>query len=275
MVSESSSIPVLKARIVRGREYFLDQLDSLIGRRDWSTPPRSLQFIGGGDFARTGESYLNFFIDVCGLSPDDSVLDVGCGVGRMAIPLTRFLSTKGQYRGFDVVKPGIDWCRERITSRYPNFQFEAIDIYNKTYNPTGKLTASIFDFPYQDQQFDLIFLTSVFTHMLPRDLEHYLNEIVRVLKPGKLCLITYFLLNKESCQLTSSGCSQMNFKYDAGGCLTINQTVPESAVAYDEAYINDLYIRAGLTVVKPIRYGTWSGRNSQIRFQDLVLASRK
>ena len=41
---------------------------------------------------------------------------------------------------------------------------------------------------------DVAFLTSVFTHMLPEDVEHYLDELARVLKPGGRTLITWFLL---------------------------------------------------------------------------------
>ena len=232
-------------------------------------------FIGGGDFAKTGEAYLHFFVDVCGIKPEDTVLDVGCGVGRMAIPLTRYLSKDGAYEGFDVVKPGIDWCTKNITSRFPQFRFEWMNIYNRTYNPHSDQTAANFRFPYHDEQFDFVFLTSVFTHMLPSDLEHYLGEIVRVLKAGKPCLITYFLLNEESRRLISNGASRLDFKYDAGGCLCIDQVVPEAALAYEEAYILSTYSKAGLVVDQPIRYGSWCGRKGSMRFQDVIVARKK
>ncbi len=275
MAVTSDGVPVLKDRLVRGKEWLLDAIDTLLGRREWSTPPRHLMFIGGGDFAKTGESYLNFFIDVCGLTSDSHVLDVGCGVGRMAIPLTRYLSPMGQYQGFDVVKPGIEWCRKTITSRFPNFQFEWVDIYNKTYNSAGRLVPADFRFPYEDQQFDFVFLTSVFTHMLPRELEHYLLEIKRVLKPDAPCLVTYFLLNEESRRAISGGESQLEFKYDAGGCLSISQEAPESAVAYDEEAILSLYRRMTLALDGPIRYGSWCGRRDARRFQDVIVARKK
>ena len=38
-----------------------------------------------------------------GLKPEHRVLDIGCGVGRVALPLTRYL-TSGTYDGFDIVK---------------------------------------------------------------------------------------------------------------------------------------------------------------------------
>jgi SAM-dependent methyltransferase len=79
-------------------------------------PPRSLvTAIGGGDIALVGNQFLAYFKDYAYLSPDEHVLDVGCGVGRMAIPLTKYLSKSGSYDGFDIMRRGIDWCHNRIT----------------------------------------------------------------------------------------------------------------------------------------------------------------
>ena len=49
----------------------------------------------------------------------NSVLDVGCGIGRMAIPLARYLNTDGKYEGFDIIPENIAWCQRAITPRYP------------------------------------------------------------------------------------------------------------------------------------------------------------
>ena len=74
----------------------------------------------------------------------------------------------------------IEWCQREVTSRYPNFRFTHVDVFNAAYNPSGALRASEFSFPYRAEQFDLVFLYSVFTHLLPEALEHYLSEIGRV-----------------------------------------------------------------------------------------------
>ena len=57
------------------------------------------------------------------------VLDIGCGVGRIAIPLTGYLGGGGQYDGFDVVPGGIAWCEKNISIPFPHFRFELADIY--------------------------------------------------------------------------------------------------------------------------------------------------
>ena len=109
------------------------------------------------------------------------VLDIGCGSGRTAIPLIKYLS-KGNYDGFDIVSDAIKWNKKYITTQCPNFKFIHSDVYNKHYNSSSSIQASSYTFPYPDEHFDLILLASVFTHMYPQDFEHYLSEISRVLK---------------------------------------------------------------------------------------------
>lgn len=134
-------------------------------------PPKSLSFVGKGDFEKIGREFRQHFIALAGLRPEHRVLDVGCGIGRMAIPLTEYLSPAGGYWGFDIVRKGIDWCSERITPKFPNFQFRHSDVYNQHYNPGGTVRACDYRFPFEDNFFDFVFLTSVFTHMVPADLE--------------------------------------------------------------------------------------------------------
>ena len=48
------------------------------------------------------------------------MLDVGCGTGRMAVPLTGYLSDE-EYEGFDLMPEVIEWCQENITPDIPTF----------------------------------------------------------------------------------------------------------------------------------------------------------
>ena len=251
-----------------------DVLGLLLGRRDPLTPPKGKIFFGGGPYNEIGEEFLRHFVDLGGLRPNERVLDLGCGIGRMAVPLTRYLDERGSYEGFDIFPKGIAWCHQNITPRYPNFRFRVADIHNKEYNPGGKFAASEYELPYDNASFDFVFLTSVFTHLLPDEVDNYLSEIRRVLTPGGRCLASFFLLNEESLELLRSGSSTIDFKYDFGKYRTKNASIPEAAVAYPEGFIRHLYSRHALSIADPIRYGSWPGRKDFLSYQDLVIALR-
>jgi|SRR5580698_8792244 len=247
----------------------LDGADLCLGRNKDLVPPRWLNPIGDGDFEGTGEEFLNYFIRFGGLQPTHDILDVGCGIGRMARPFTKYLTT-GTYEGFDIVPTGIRWCQKHFTPRFPAFQFTFADIRNPEYNPNGTVTAAQYRFPYPDSHFDFAFLTSVFTHMLPQDVNHYLSELRRVFKPMGKCLATFFILNRESRQFMASGKSSLNFQYDLPGCWTTNPELPEAAIGYEEQVLTSLLHANGLAL-DSIHYGRWCGRNVYLSYQDVVV----
>jgi ubiquinone/menaquinone biosynthesis C-methylase UbiE len=235
-------------------------------------PPEDLIYIGGGNFREIGDEFFRYLVDLADLQPHHRVLDVGCGIGRIAIPLTQYLDQRGSYEGFDIVPVGIDWCRDKITSRFPQFRFQLADLFNRSYNSAGHEEASSYTFPYPDESFDLVFLASVLTHLLPADLENYLYEISRVLKLGGRCLLTYFLLNPESARLLDKGQSLLDFKYDHGVCRSISRHRPENAVCYDETFVLRIQEKYGLEIRQPIHYGSWCSRSKALSHQDLIVA---
>jgi SAM-dependent methyltransferase len=252
----------------------LDGLDVVLGRREELVPPRHLNYAYSavGGFLEAGQEFLTYFQNLCGLEPQHRVLDVGCGIGRMAVPLTKYL-TSGSYEGLDIVPSGIGWCQRNITPKFPRFKFQIADIYNKQYNPRGSYRSSEYRFPFSDAEFDLVFLTSVFTHMLPLDLENYIREISRVLRPQGKCLFTFFLLNEEARRGLESGTTALKFEYALDGCWTTDPRTPETAVAYDETTIAPLLQRHGLTL-QTVRPGAWSGRNNYLSYQDIVVGTK-
>lgn len=252
----------------------LDTVDWLLGRRDALTPPRRLQLIGAQGFHESGRTFFGYFVELGRLQPGDRVLDPGCGVGRMAVPLTGYLTT-GSYEGFDIVPKAVRWCQKHITPKYPSFRFHIADVLNKGYNPKGKHDAADYRFPYPNESFDFVLLTSVFTHMLPAGMQNYLSEVSRVLKRGKRCLITYFLLNPESQALIAQGKSHFPFAYEYGSYRLNDAAVPEAAVAYEERYVLGLFQENGLALVPPVHYGSWCGRRACLDDQDIVVASKR
>jgi SAM-dependent methyltransferase len=230
--------------------------------RDPLVPPRRLQFVGEGDFASTGDEFLGHLIELAGLTPASCVLDVGCGIGRMARPLAGFLDERGRYEGFDVNPVGIGWCQLRYDER---FRFTLADLYNSRYHPTGALKAREYPFPYEDDAFDVVLAASVLTHLLEDEAAHYLAEIARVLRPRGRALITFFLLDGESRAAIADGRAALAFLEPDAHVAVLREDVPEEAVAYDEGWV-----RAHLGV-EAVHGGGWCGRPGR-SFQDLVVA---
>jgi SAM-dependent methyltransferase len=260
------------------RLYFLplDVIDRLVGDRDELVPPKSKIFTGSvDDFAETGTDLVEHLVDLGCLGPQSKVLDVGSGMGRLAVALLSYRGEQASYDGLEIVREGVEWCNSNITAKHPNYRFELADIYNKEYNPTGRVPAWAYRFPYADDSFDLVVLVSVFTHMLPDDMEQYISEIGRVLRPGGHCFATYSLLDPESKRRMQAGESQRRFT-QVGAHWVVDTKVPELATAYEEAFVRDLFARHAQSC--SVHYGTWSGRptppDDPPRFdQDFVLTT--
>jgi SAM-dependent methyltransferase len=244
-----------------------DAWDAVRGRRDPLGPPRRLTvFVGAGEFRQMGEDFKRFFVELGGLKPEDDVLDVGSGIGRMAVPLLGYLS--GRYEGFDIYPAGVRWCQKQITPRYPNFRFQLADLKNELYNPNGRQSASDYRFPYADASFDFAFLTSVFTHLLPADSHNYLNEVGRVLRKGGTCFATFFVLDQEP---PADERALLDFRIEGDGYRSTSAATPEVAVAYTRADIDRMLASAGLTIRSSYR-GSWSGEENGTGFQDILVA---
>jgi SAM-dependent methyltransferase len=259
----------------------VDLADRLLGRSDPRLPPKSERFTGGvNDFAASGRLDLEDLKKVAEVCPSSRILEVGCGVGRVAAAMPDFLDANGSYEGFDIVRDGIEWCKQHIVGPYDNIHFTLADVYNKEYNPKGHVQPAEYKFPYEDETFDVAVLISVFTHMLPTDLDQYVSEISRVLKKNGRIFATYFIVTPESLRLMSSRRGSARFKHNLGSHWIQSRKVPELGVAYDERYLREIYSQHGLS--PDIYFGRWCGRpgiwppNSGLhdRHQDVVVARK-
>jgi SAM-dependent methyltransferase len=262
-----SMLPVRVRRALRGARLAVwSVVDRVRGGR---VAPGYGGLIGEGDFDAVGQEFLGHFRELADLEPSERVLDIGCGLGRMAAPLTAYLDG-GTYHGFDVVKPTIESCRRRF-AQYPAFTFDHVDVFNGKYNPKGKIQPSEFRFPYPDEAFDFAFAASVFTHMLPPDIERYLQEAARVLRPGGRLLATWFVMTPEARARAERGECDVAFPGETGGVWQADAREAEAAVAFELQALRNLYLHAGLELQEPIHQGRWSGAPG-LSYQDLVLA---
>jgi SAM-dependent methyltransferase len=259
------------------KEWYFDTLllfDSARGIKYDMIPPTRMNFVGTRhDFLEVGKEFLGHFQKVGKLQPQEKVLDIGCGIGRMAIPLTTFLD-RGSYSGFDIIPFGIKWCQERISPRFPSFEFKYADINNSAYNPGGKIAPADYRFPYSDNTFDFSFATSVFTHLVQPSMENYLRELGRVLKPGGRALLTFFLLNDRSKAVIDAKKAHYLFTHKIGALWTDNPASPEWAIAADEPWLNEFLKKAGLELEQPSHFGSWCGTPNALSFQDVIIVRK-
>jgi SAM-dependent methyltransferase len=235
-------------------------------------PPPEQVFVGDGGFLAIGVEFLKWFVQLGTLQPADRVLDLGCGIGRMALPLTQYLDG-GSYDGIDVAASGIAWCREHIASAYSNFRFHHLDIAHPIYNPGGALAAGTVRLPFPDGAFDFIFLCSVLTHLTAAEVRAYAREIRRVMAPRGRLFLTAFLLNGPAREGLAAGRGALPFPADvATPELYADPAHPMAAVAFDEDFLLAMFLQAGLRRCRPALYGRWSGRATpDASFQDLNL----
>lgn len=121
------------------------------------------------------------------LTPESSVLDIGCGCGRTARTLLHDARIRN-YVGFDVVAPYIEWDNRFLAPlTQGRFHFEHLDVITPRYNPNGSQRDIDARFPADDASMTLAFAASLFTHLREAAAMRYLREARRVLRPeGRL-----------------------------------------------------------------------------------------
>ena len=238
--------------------------DGLFYHAGYQIPIGLMELTGGGpdSFEAISNLHIAHLEKHVGLSPDHTIVEIGCGIGRDAIPLTSILGKSGRYIGLDVTKPSIDWCSNNISKRHSNFAFHHMNINDPIYNPSG--CASILDavFPVKEGTADLVIAQSVFTHMLDEGVFHYLCECRRVLKPSGMAYVTFFLLCEEVQTViqhrpaTAFGLSFLHER--SAGCFVNNEQVSTAATAYTLPKIEQIIFAAGLESRRPLLRGSWS-----------------
>lgn len=161
-------------------------------------PAKHLRF-GGKEFKNddfflaSAQSEAQRLVRRCGLSTSCAVLDIGCGVGRLPIGILDQVGDICTYCGVDVHSKSIQWCKLHIGDAHPSFKFQLVDVKNCCYNPSGSPLNGSFRLPFDDRSFNIIYLYSVFSHMMQDDVSVYLGEFSRLLRSDGTVFLTAFL----------------------------------------------------------------------------------
>ncbi|MBI4245271.1 MAG: class I SAM-dependent methyltransferase [Planctomycetes bacterium] len=230
-------------------------------------------------FLRSGKEVVSVLKKLNVVRNDSKVLEIGCGPGRLALNLTEYLKN-GSYTGVDIIKEYIDWCSNNISRRYRNFHFIHVPIYNQVFNKKGTYKASSYTFPFPNHSFSSIILQSVFTHMLPDDVENYLSEISRLLTRNGRCYASMFIYDFKERNLLPMNCRhhfispvKKDGRFNGAWCAVNSD--PESNVAYDPDFINEMTGRNGLKIDGSIRYGQWRGGGKGLTNQDIMVLKKR
>jgi SAM-dependent methyltransferase len=161
-------------------------------------PPKHLR--AGGEefqddafFLASAQREARRLVDECGLKSDMRVLDVGCGYGRLPTGILSVAGDAIDYLGIDVRKSVVSWCSRYIAGSHPRFTFTHLDRYNDRYNPDGQRMDTQFRLPVDDCSLDIIYLYSVFSHLIVEDIREYLREFHRTLAPAGRIFLTLFV----------------------------------------------------------------------------------
>jgi len=108
-------------------------------------------------------------IDLAGIAAGESVLDVGCGTGTLAIAAKRRVGESGKVYGIDASPEMIARARKKARKAGVELAFD---------------TAAIEAIPFPDATFDVVLSTVMLHHLPDQARQEGIREIRRVLKPG-------------------------------------------------------------------------------------------
>lgn len=239
-------------------------------------PPQNLRVgVGEGDYYKVGEEVVQRLKELAGLHPASRILDVGCGLGRVAFPLARELGPRGSYDGFDAAAAYIDWCANGLALDPQRVRFHHFDIHSSVYNPQGRIHGEQLVFPWKNGAFTLTIATSLFTHLSAEGTLNYLREIARTLERGGRLFASFFVLDQESRQVISERATFPAFTQTFAHGRIADPDSPDAAIAFDDEWLHRALLDCGF-VIELYRQGRWRDheRKKDELYQDLVVARR-
>jgi ubiquinone/menaquinone biosynthesis C-methylase UbiE len=191
-----------------------------------------------------------------GLNPDTDLVEIGCGVGRLAYELATYFD-KGSYTGFDIGKTPIKWLKKNYESVLPNYRFDHINVSNARYNPRGAASAENIQFPYEESSFDLACSFAVFMHMRLPEIANYFGETRRVLRPGGRAVLTMTAITENDLakpELPILG--NQRFRPIGDGVYAKRPDRPTFGLGFDRKLLATRIEMAGLEILD-FTEGTW------------------
>ena len=167
----------------------------------------------------------------------DSILDFGCGCGRLARQFIQQRPRPRTYLGIDLHRGMVQWCERNLAPHAPGFRFEHHDVWNQAFNSKG--SRDPLRFPVDSRSISLVNAWSVFTHLVESNAGHYLAEVERVLRDDGYFHSTWFLFDKSAFPMMQ----------EFQNALYINDNDPTNAVIFDRGWLLATIAGLGLKLV--------------------------
>jgi ubiquinone/menaquinone biosynthesis C-methylase UbiE len=134
--------------------------------------------VGGGSYEVIGQREADLVAGL-GLKEGMSLLDLGCGSGRLATQLGKRFGDRIEYLGIDVVQVLLDYAASRAPASY-----------RFVLNSELRL-------PAEAASADMIVAFSVFTHLHLEESYRYLQDAARVMKPSGLIVFSFLEMDRH------------------------------------------------------------------------------
>lgn len=238
--------PLVKGVLAAG-----DVLPSLFFPEFRSLPPNYMRVrIGAGQrlfhsqmvYLSAARNFWYFAFERELVALDSRIVDIGVGCGRYAHHLRDYefkgLRFQGHYWGIDIDEEMLAWCRQRFDTE--RFSFIKSSHQSATYlNQQG--SKSFYRIPLEDGSVDLVFSTSLYTHLLEEELRNYTQEACRILAPGKSMAMYAFCIDHPPPSING----RHTFSHRLGAAHVESVHNPEAAVAYTSSFLTEMCREAG------------------------------
>lgn len=236
---------------------------------------------------QASECELPALLDIAGFSNRDArfvMLDYGCGLGRLALAFTELFGDveDRRYIGYEIHPDAVTFLRKAygsfsnvsiLSDRLQRSESYVEIQQGGTAAGIGVAAERIQLSERLDEEIDLAFSHSVFTHMHREPIVHVLSELQRSMAADGICVNTWLLVDREAESNLATGKADRALPFRQDGYWTYDLENPLVCTAYNLSVVESIYEVSGHDIIE-IRWGTWSGRaaTQDFTYQDVVIS---
>ena len=207
------------------------------------------------------------------------VLDWGCGFSPLGSYIKSNQIDSIKYIGVEPDKKAVRWLKNSLGgTEFLSFYRLGMNkennyIYNKS--AVRNLNLNIDELINLDFIPDIVFSSSVFTHMFPSHATETFHKLNLISTDETLFVFTWLILDQTNKLSVEEGVADRKLPFHVNEIYTYSLENPLVCTAYELSKLNEVYREGGHEIVN-IYFGSWSGgdRNNALGYQDVVI-SRK